>query len=114
MLKINGLLLTVTISFFSLFLFKTEANLAFTPINNSHEIKVDKSTNACAISTNNSFVELLRLDKQKKQNQINLLETFKPLNKVLVENNTHYLKTCDFFELNLTISKIVFPFHSFL
>jgi len=114
MLKINCLLLTVTLSFFSLFLIKTESNLAFKPTNHSHDLKIDHSINACAISTNNSFVELLSFDKQKKQSEINYLESFKPLNKALVENNSSYLKTCDFLDLNLTIHKIIFPFHSFL
>ena len=52
--------------------------------------------------TNNSLLEFLSFDKQKKQNQINYLESFKPFNKVLVENNTRYLKTSNFLELNLT------------
>ena len=114
MLKINCLLLTVTLSFFSLFLFKTEGNLAFKAVNHSHDIKIDQSVKTCAISASNSFVELLSFDKQKKQNQINYLESFKPLNKALVENNASYLKACDFLDLNLTIHKIIFPFHSFL
>lgn len=114
MLKIKCLLLTVTLSFFSLFLFKTESSLAFKPVNHSHDIKIEHSINTSAISTNNSLVEFLSFDKQNKQNQINYLESFKPLNKVLVENNAHYLKKGDFLELNLTIHKIIFPFHSFL
>ena len=114
MLKINCLLLTVTLSFFSLFLIKTESSLAFKPVNHSHDIKIDHSINTSAISTSNSLVEFLSFDKQKKQNQINYLESFKPFNKVLVENNSRYLKTSDFLELNLTIREIVYPFHSFL
>jgi hypothetical protein len=114
MLKINCLLFTVALSFISLFLFKTEGRLAYKPANHSHDIKIDHSINKCAISTNNSLVEFLSFDKLKKQNQINYLESFKSLNKVLVENNSRYLKTCDFLELNLTIHKKIFPFHSFL
>ncbi|NCO63947.1 MAG: hypothetical protein GW827_08610 [Flavobacteriales bacterium] len=114
MLKINSLLFTVALSFFSLFLFKTESSLAYKPANHSHDIKIDHSINTSAISTNNSLVEFLSFDKLKKQNQINYLESFKPLNKVLFENNSRYLKICDFLELNLTIHKIIFPFHSFL
>ena len=114
MLKINCLLLTVTLSFLSLFLFKTETNLAFKSVSQAHDIKIDYSINTCAISINNSFEELVRFDKLKKQNHVNYLKSYKPLNEVLVENNSHYLKACDFLDLNLTISKIVFPFHSFL
>jgi hypothetical protein len=115
MLKINCLFLTVTLSFFSLFLFKTESNLSFKTVNHSHDIKIDQSINSCAISTNNSFEEeISSFDEQKKLNQLNNFESFNPENKVLVENNARYLKACDFFNLNLTISKKVFPFHSFL
>lgn len=114
MLKINALLLTVTVSFFSLFLNKTESNLSFKAVNHSHDIKIDHSINACAISASNTTVEFFNFDKLKKQSQTNYLESFKPSNKVLVKNNTCYLKDCDFFNLNLTIREIVFPFHSFL
>ena len=114
MLKINTLLLTVTLSLISLFLLKTESNFSFKSVNHSHDIKIDKSINACAISTHTSLVNFLSFDKQKKQNQINYLESFKPLNKQLVKNNTRYLKVCDFINLNLTIREIVFPYHSFL
>lgn len=114
MLKINCLLLTVTLSFFSLFLLKTESDFAFKTVNHSHDIKIDQSFNTSAISTNNSFLELLSFEKQKKQNQINYLESFKASDKVLVENNSRYLKSSDFLDLNLTIHEIIFPFHSFL
>jgi hypothetical protein len=114
MLKINWLFLTITLSFFSLFLLRTESNLSFKSVSHQHDIKSDYSINACAISINNSFEESLSFEKLKKQNHVNYLESFKPLNKVLVENNSHYLKTCNFLDLNLTISKIVYPFHSFL
>ncbi len=114
MLKINCFFLTITLSLFSLFLFKTESNLSFKPVNHPHNIKIDHSINACAISTNNFFEGFSNFEKLKKQNHVNYFESFKPLNKVLVENNSHYLKTCNFLDLNLTISKIVYPFHSFL
>lgn len=114
MLKTNCFLLTVALSFFSLFLFKTDSNFPIKLVNHPHDIKIDHSFNTCAISTNNSFVELLNFDKNKKPSHTNHFNTFKPLDKVLVENNSHYLKVCNFFNLNLTISKIVYPFHSFL
>jgi hypothetical protein len=113
MLKINCLLFTVALSFFSLFLFKTDHNLSIKPINYPHEINVDHSINKCAISTNNSFVEILSFDKLKKHNQTNYLERQNSL-LIVSENNSRYLKTYDFFDLNLTISKIIYPFHSFL
>lgn len=114
MLKVNTLLLTVTISFFSIFLFKTESRVAFKAVHHSHDIKIDSSINACAINTNNSFVEFFTFNELKTQSQTNYLESFKPLNDVLVENNARYLKACDFIDLNLTIREIVFPYHSFL
>lgn len=114
MLRVNTLLLTVTISFFSIFLFKTESNVSFKAINHSHDIKIDSSINACAITTNNSLVEFFSFNEQKTQSQTNYLESYKPLNDVLVENNGRYLKACDFINLNLTIREIVFPYHSFL
>ncbi|SFZ89911.1 hypothetical protein SAMN05428642_101633 [Flaviramulus basaltis] len=114
MQKINFLFLTVSLSFFSLFLFKTESNLSVKSVNHSHDIKIDQSYNSCAISIDNSFDEILSFDEQKNQNQINYLESFKSLNRVLVENNSHYLRICQLFNLNLTIKKIVYPFHSFL
>ncbi|WP_445736084.1 hypothetical protein [Mariniflexile sp.] len=114
MLKINCLFLTVTLSFFSLFLFKTESNLSYKSVSHPHDIKIDRSVNASAISINNSFEELVSFEKLKKQNHVNYSESYKPLNKVLLENNSNYLKACDFFNLNLTISKIIYPFHSFL
>jgi hypothetical protein len=114
MLKINTLLLTVTLSFFSLFLNKTESNFSFKAVKHSHDIKIDHSINECAISASNTIVEFFNFDKLKKQSQTNYLESFKPSNNVLVKNNTCYLKDCDFLDLNLTIREKVFPFHSFL
>lgn len=113
MLKINCLHLTVALSFFTIFLYKTDNNLPVKPINHSHGIKVDEPFNTCAISTNNPFLEVLNLDKQKKHNHANYLERQDPL-LLLVENNSPYLKICGLFDLNLTVSKIIYPFHCFL
>ena len=114
MLKINCLLITVALSFFSLFLFNSESSLVIKSINHTHDIKIDQSFNTCAISTNNSLEESIRFDKHKKQTNTNHFYTYKPLSKSHFDNSLQYLKVCDFFNLNLTIRKIVFPFHSFL
>ncbi len=111
MLKINCLLLTVSLSFFSLFLFKTEYIPSFKTATPTHKFENDYSLNACAIVNTNSYEELIYFDKQ---NNVNHFNSSKPLNRVLLENNSHYLKACNFFDINLTIDKIVFPFHSFL
>lgn len=114
MLKINCLLLTVTISFFSLFLFNTESAISFKKNTPIHEIKIDSSINTCAISIDNSYEELAHFDEQNVQNKLNHFQTFQPLSSILTANNSNYLKVCDFLNLNLTIDKIVFPFHTFL
>jgi len=114
MLKINCFLLTVTLSFFSLFLFKAEGTLPLKTTSSKHEISYDHSVNKCAISIDNSCEEFIHYDKQKRQNSLNYAIAFKPLSKRLFETNSHYFKTCDFLDVNLTISKIVYPFHSFL
>tara|TARA_R110000868_G_scaffold195442_4_gene441114 strand:+ start:101 stop:436 length:336 start_codon:yes stop_codon:yes gene_type:complete len=111
MLKINCLLLTVSLSFFSLFLFKTEYAPSFKTATPTHKFENDCSLNTCAIVIPNSYEELIHFDKQNSGNHCNF---FKPLNRVLLENNLLYLKACNFFDVNLTIDKIVFPFHSFL
>lgn len=114
MLKFNGLLLTVTISFFSFFLFKTENSRSFQAITHTHDIKIDGLYNAFAISANNSFEELLNFDKQKKPTTYNFFNTFKPVKKALLDENLNYLKVCNFLDLYLTTHTIIYPFHSFL
>lgn len=114
MLKFNCLLLTVTISFFSLFLFKTENSRPFQSIAHTHDIKIDGLYNALAISANNSFEELLNFDKQKKPTVYNVFNDFKPVKKGLLDESLNYLKVCNFLDLNLTTRTIIYPFHSFL
>ncbi|PKQ45645.1 hypothetical protein CSW08_06135 [Confluentibacter flavum] len=113
MLKLNCLLLTVTISFFSLFLFKTESTISFQAITHTHDIKIDGLYNAFAISANNSFHELLNFDKQKLTNA-NFIYTFTCLKKMFLDEHFNYLKLCNLIDLNLTTHTIIFPFHSFL
>lgn len=114
MLKINCFLLTVTLSFFSLFLFKGEDTLAFKTANTKHEISNDHTVNKCAISIDNSCEEFIHYEKQKRQNSLNHVLAYKPLSKRLFETNSHYLKVCDLLDVNLTVGKIIYPFHSFL
>ncbi len=114
MLKFNCFLLTVTISFFSLFLFKTENTISFQAIAHTHDIKIDGLYNTFAISANNSFEELLNFDKQKKPTNYNFFNAFKPVKKVLLDESLYYLKVCNLFDLNLTTRTIIYPFHSFL
>ncbi|MGZ0015825.1 hypothetical protein [Yeosuana sp. AK3] len=114
MLKFNGLLLAVTISFFSLFLFKTENSRSFQAITHTHDIKIDSLYNAFAISANNSFEELLNFDKQKKPTVYKVFNDFKLENKELLNESLNYLKVCNFLDLNLTTRTIIYPFHSFL
>ncbi|WP_100613806.1 hypothetical protein [Confluentibacter citreus] len=113
MLKFNCFLLTVTISFFSLFLFKTENTISFQAITHTHDIKIDGLYNTSAISANNSFLELLSFDKQKLTNA-NFIYTFTCLKKVFLDEGYNYLKVCNLIDLNLTTRTIIYPFHSFL
>ncbi|MGB5418141.1 hypothetical protein [Algibacter sp.] len=106
------MLFSFTVAFFLLFLSETESNIFNTSANSGHDIKIDHSFNTCATSNNSSFLELFNFDKKK--NYPNYLESYLPLNKVLVENNSHYLKTCTFIDLSLTAFEKIFPFHTFL
>ena len=113
MLKLNCLLLTVTISFFSLFLFNTENTISFNSITHTHDIKIDGLYNTFAISANNSFLELLSFDKQKLTNA-NFIYKSTCLKKVFLDERLNYLKASNLLDLNLTIRTIIYPFHSFL
>lgn len=113
MLKLNCFLLTVTISFFSLFLLKTENTISFQAVNHTHDIKIDGLYNTSAISANNSFPELLNFDQQKLTNA-NFIYTFTYSKKVFLDESLNYLKLCNLFDLNLTTRTIIYPFHSFL
>ena len=114
MLKFNCLLLTVTLSFLSLFVIKTEDAFTLNTNHSTHSLKKDHSFNALAISTNNSFEELLNFDEQEKQPNINFSFSNTSFNEVFFNAQLQYLKICNLINLNFTISKIIFPFHSFL
>lgn len=114
MSKINCFVLTVIISFFSLFLFKTETTISFKRVTHAHDIKIDNAYNAYAISVDNSIHELLNFDKQKKPTHGNVFYTFKTLKNVFLNETFNYLKVCDLIDLNLTTRIIIYPFHSFL
>lgn len=114
MLKFNSLLLTVTLSFFSLILFKTEDYISFRKNTPAHHIKIDQSINAYAISFNNSYEELLSFDKQKRLTNSNFIYSIKPLSKAFINHDSDYLKASNLLDLNLTPTTIIYPFHSFL
>jgi len=114
MSKFNCLLLTVALSFCSLILFHSEGSISFernTPI---HHLKIDQSINACAVSINNSYEELINFDKQKRLTNVNLFCSVKPLREAFLDDNSNYLKACNLLDLNLTTTTIIYPFHSFL
>ena len=113
MSKFNCLLLTVALSFCSLILFHSEGSISFernTPI---HHLKIDQSINACAVSINNSYEELINFDKQKR---LASGHAFYPidLSEAFLDEHSNYLKACNFLDLNLTPTTIIYPFHSFL
>jgi|SRR5690606_332417 len=112
MLKFNCFLLTVTLSVFSLFLFKTEGSIPHKTVTHTHDIKIDGHYNTSAISANNSLYERLGSVKQKLTNS-NFTNTFS-LKKVFLEEGINYLKVCNLIDLNLTTRTIIYPFHSFL
>ncbi|MEN3323922.1 hypothetical protein VP395_09295 [Mariniflexile soesokkakense] len=114
MLKFNSLLLTLALSLFTLFLSKPEGDLALKKITPTHEVKIDHSFNALAITTDNSFQELVRFDKEKEPTKPNHFYAKNFLNETVYESDLHYLKVCDFLDLNLTTRSIIYPFHSFL
>lgn len=113
MLKFYCFLLTVAISFFSLFLFKTEGAVVFKTGKHTHDIKIDDFYNTCAIFVNNSSYKVLNFDKQKLIN-VNFIYAFTCLKKVFLDEGANYLKACHLIDLNLTVRAIIYPFHSFL
>src|SRR5690606_14879526 len=113
MLKFNCFLLTVTLSFFSLILFKTEGTAVYKTARHTQDVKIDGVYNTSAISVNNSSLEQLGFIKQKLTSA-NFIYTFTCLNKVFLEECINYLKACNLIYLNLTTRTIIYPFHSFL
>lgn len=114
MSKINCFVLTVVISFFSLFLFKTESTISFKNITQASDIKIDNAYNACAITVDNSFQDILNFDTQKKPTHSNVFYSFRTIKTLLLNETLNYLKICDLLDLNLTTRTIIYPFHSFL
>lgn len=114
MSKFNCLLLTVALSFYSLFLFNSERVISFEKNTPVHSFKIDYSINTSAISINNTYDELLNFDKQKRLASGRLFYAIKPLSKSLLDENSSYLKTCNLIDLNLTPTTIIYPFHFFL
>lgn len=114
MSKFNCFLLTVALSFFSVFLFKSESGIYFKTNTPIHHFKIDQSINACALSINNSYEELITFEKQKRLASGNSLNSIGSLSEALLDNNSNYLKACNLLDVNLTPSTIIYPFHSFL
>ncbi|WP_372755941.1 hypothetical protein [Mariniflexile sp.] len=116
MLKFKGLILTIALSFFALFLFETNGNaVALNKVSTAkHDIKLERSYNALAISPNNGLHDLISIDKKKDQTTENTFFNKKTENYTVLENDLQYLKVCDNFDVNLTTRTIIYPFHSFL
>ncbi|MFG6685459.1 hypothetical protein ACGK9U_02665 [Mariniflexile sp. HNIBRBA6329] len=114
MLKFNGLILTLALSLFTLFVSESKGDLATKKITHTHDLKIDHSYNTLAISTNNSFLELAGFEKEKEQTFDNNFFAKKPISEKVLESDFQYLKVCDFLDLNLTTRSIIYPFHSFL
>lgn len=114
MLKFNGLLLTITLSLFTLFASEFEGVLAIKKITSTRDLKIDHSYNTLAISTNNSLLELAGFEKEKEQTFDTKFFAKKPISEKVFESDLQYLKVCNFLDLNLTIRSIIYPFHSFL
>lgn len=113
MLKINCFLLTVTLSFFSIILSKTEGTISYKIVDQTEDIKIDSFYNTSAISANNSFNERLGFVKQKLTNG-SLIFSFSYLTDQILDEGLSYLKACNLIDLNLTTRTIIYPFHSFL
>lgn len=113
MFKFNCFLITVTISFLSLFLFQTETSIQFSSTKQAHDIKFDVNYNTSGISANNSFHELFSFDKLKLTS-VPFTNSFKYIKKGLSDYHANYFKTCNLIDLNLTVRTIIYPFHSFL
>lgn len=114
MLKFNNLLLTLALSLFALFLCESEGNLALKKTTSTHDLKIDHSFNALALTTNNSFQELVSFNKEKEPTHKNHFYAKNPINEAVFESDLQYLKVCNFLDLNLTTRSIIYPFHSFL
>ncbi|MFD0990666.1 hypothetical protein ACFQ1R_11200 [Mariniflexile jejuense] len=116
MLKFKGLILTIAISFISLLLFETNGKAVALnkPSNTHHDIKIERSFNTLAITTANSFEELINFNKHKNQTTETVFGAKKIVTNAVCENDLHYLKTCAHLDLNLNTRTIIYPFHSFL
>lgn len=112
--KFNNLLLTFVLALFTLFLCESEVHFDLKKDTQKHEIKIDNTFNALAISINNSFHELLNLDNQKEPTAQNNYYTKNSLDKLVFKEELQYLKICDLINLKLSPQNIIYPFHSFL
>lgn len=116
MLKFKGLILTIAISLISLFLFETNGRTVALnkPLNTRHDIKIERSFNTLAITTANSFEELISFNKHKNQTTETAFGSKISVNNAVYDYNLHYLKTSAHLDLNLNTRTIIYPFHSFL
>lgn len=114
MQRLKYLILIVVLGFFAVFLNETQNDLPIKQ-NTKHELKISDAFNTLAIPTSNSFQEFAGFSKQKELTNNNPKFLSKiSISKSAFNTDLQYLKTCDFFDLNLTTRTIIYPFHSFL
>lgn len=113
MLKLNGFILTVTLSLFTLILFKTEGPIVYKAATHTEAIKINGFHNTSAVATNNFSYEQLGSVKQKITSP-NFIHSVNNLKKAFLDEGISYLKDSNFIDLNLTTRTIIYPFHSFL
>ncbi|WP_379859667.1 hypothetical protein [Mariniflexile ostreae] len=80
-----------------------------------HGFQNEHAFNSSAISITNAFqVELLNIEEPNELPTLHHFFATALLKDSLFVSALQYLKLCNFFDLNLTIRDIIFPFHSFL
>tara|TARA_R110002049_G_scaffold285400_1_gene466283 strand:- start:28884 stop:29228 length:345 start_codon:yes stop_codon:yes gene_type:complete len=114
MRKFNGLLLTIALSFFTLFLCKLEGDVALKKHSPTHKLQDKHALNASAVTTTISSEELLNFDEHKYPSFTKHFYADTSLNKIFFDIKSSFLKVCDVFDFSLSIGSIIFPFHSFL
>lgn len=114
MQKFQGLILTLLVSFFTLFICELESTLAIKDYVAKHELQDNHGINTAAITIDTSLEVPTNLEDYKNQPTVNHFYANTSLNKLFLEPSTSYLKTCDFFDFSQIIGVLIFPFHSFL
>lgn len=114
--KFKGLIVTIILSFFALFLHESNGNaFALNKVKQAHhDIKIERSLNTFAIAIDNSFQESIGFDNKKEQTTNFDFFAKHPTKSIELKHGLQYLKACDVFNSNFTTRKIIYPFHSFL